>query len=70
LHFFKIEVAKSGLQASLLVRHPDTKKLYVNFDPHILILMRETECMEKMNLEIPYTAQPFKMKQSVFKTNH
>lgn len=66
----QIEVARSGLQASLLVRHPDdSKEVYVNFDPHILILIRETECMEKMSLDVPYTALPFKQKQSVFKEN-
>lgn len=65
----QIEFVKSALYASLLVRHPETKELYVNFDPQLFMLMRETECMAKMDLDIPYIAQPFKQKKSVFKTN-
>ena len=63
-----MEIAISGLHASLLVRHPnDKKKLFVNFDPDILTLMRETECISRMGLNIPYIAMPLKQKQSVFK---
>ena len=43
----------------------------MNFDPHILILIRETECMDKMSLEVPYAAQPFKQKtQTIFKDSY
>uniref|UniRef100_A0A7N8Y1V4 Dynein, axonemal, heavy chain 5 n=1 Tax=Mastacembelus armatus TaxID=205130 RepID=A0A7N8Y1V4_9TELE len=49
----KMEDAKLGLQASLLVRSPETGDLFVNFDQEILTQIREVNCMTKMNLEIP-----------------
>ena len=67
---YQVEIAISGLHASLLVRHPnDKKKLFVNFDPDILTLMRETECISRMGLRVPFIAMPMKQKQSVFKKN-
>ena len=51
-----VETARSGLTASLLVRHPDTHQLFVNFDPHILELIQEAKYLKKLNLEIPDSA--------------
>ena len=44
-----------GLQATLLVRHPDDGRVYVNFDHEIWQLIREARCMDRMGggLELP-----------------
>ena len=47
------EAAKAGLQATLLVRHPDDGMLYVNFDEEILQLTREARCLERMGVSVP-----------------
>lgn len=57
-----------GLQASLLVRHPDTGELYVNCDPQLIQLIRETECMMKMKLPIPETARLLYLRKTTFKS--
>ena len=47
-----IEAAKAGLQATLIVRHPKTDKLHVNFDREIMQLLRETRCLLRMGIEV------------------
>jgi len=46
-------LTRKGLQTFLLVKAPETGDLFVNFDPQILTLIRETDCMAHMCLEIP-----------------
>ena len=57
-----------GLQASLLVRHPDTGELYVNCDPQLIQLIRETEYMMNLNLPIPETARLIFLRRDIIKT--
>ncbi|KAK7114140.1 hypothetical protein V1264_000252 [Littorina saxatilis] len=63
----QVEVCKAGLQATLLVRHSESKELFVNFDSQILTMIRETECMARMGLEIPLLARTIRARQGEYK---
>ena len=52
-----IDEAKTGLQATLIIRHPEDGKLYVNFDQDIFQLIREAKCLNRMGIEIPESAK-------------
>uniref|UniRef100_A0A3B4ZWX5 Dynein axonemal heavy chain 5 n=1 Tax=Stegastes partitus TaxID=144197 RepID=A0A3B4ZWX5_9TELE len=66
----KINIRLVGLQASLLVRSPETGELFVNFDPEVLTQIREVNCMTRMNLEIPPFAALLQQKQDIFTKNY
>lgn len=51
-----IEQCKAGLAAPLLVQHPETSKLLVNFDKEIMQLIRETKYMQRFNIPVPESA--------------
>ena len=68
--FVQVEACRAGLQASLFVRHPETQQIYLNFDPQILTLMRESECMARMGLEVPPNAQLLRARQHTLKENY
>ncbi|XP_061675571.1 dynein axonemal heavy chain 5 [Syngnathoides biaculeatus] len=63
----KVEDARPGLQASLLVRSTETGELLVNFDPEITTQIRETNCMSRNNLEVPPFAALLQRKQDTLK---
>ncbi|XP_073933825.1 dynein axonemal heavy chain 5 isoform X2 [Castor canadensis] len=65
----QIEEVHRGLEASLLVKAPGTGELFVNFDPQILILLRETECMSQMGLQVSPFAAAFFQKRDIYKKN-
>ncbi|XP_072317021.1 dynein axonemal heavy chain 5 [Eucyclogobius newberryi] len=66
----KMEDARAGLQVSLLVRSQATGELFVNLDPEILTQIRETNCMKRMDLEIPPFASVLLQKQDSLKKNY
>jgi hypothetical protein len=63
-----IDQAKTGLQATLIIRHPDDNKLYVNFDHEILQLIREAKCLDRMGIEIPESAKIALFQEEKLKT--
>ena len=63
-----IDAAKAGLQATLIIRHPDTGKLYVNFDREILQLIREAKCLARIGVVVPESAQIVLLQEQKFKT--
>ena len=65
-----IEAAKSGLQSTLIVRHPTTEKLYVNFDHQILELMKEAKCLRRLGHEIPESAKMVLMMEDKYKHHY
>ncbi|KAK3724620.1 hypothetical protein RRG08_041104 [Elysia crispata] len=64
-----VEAAKSGLNASLLVKHPETGELFVNFDPQIMELIQEAKCLQIMGLEVPDAAKELIVKEDVIREN-
>jgi dynein heavy chain len=52
-----IDAAKSGLQATLIIRHPRSGMLFVNFDREILQLIREAKSLQRMCLNVPESAR-------------
>ena len=60
----------SAVQVPLLMRHPETKALLVNFDPLIYQVIREAECMRKLDLPVPNAAGVISYNQQQLKNNH
>ena len=62
-----IEASKAGLQATLIVRHPETGKLLVNFDREIMQLMREAKYLQRMGIDVPESARMVLLQEEKFK---
>ncbi|GFR42148.1 hypothetical protein Agub_g3000 [Astrephomene gubernaculifera] len=65
-----IEQCKAGLAAPLLVQHPDTGKILVNFDKEIMQLVREAKYMQRFNIAVPESAQMVLLQEEKFKFYH
>jgi dynein heavy chain, axonemal len=55
-----------GLNATLLVRHPETAQPIVNFDKDIAKLVKEARCMRRMGIAIPSVAQMVLLQEDKF----
>ncbi|XP_078698147.1 dynein axonemal heavy chain 5-like [Branchiostoma floridae x Branchiostoma belcheri] len=64
-----VDAAKTGLNASLFVKHPETKELFVNFDPSVMELIMESKQLAKMGLEIPEGAETLVLREKEIKDN-
>ena len=60
----------SGLNASLLVRDPKSKRLRVNYDPRIREMLHEAEQLMKLNLDIGSLALNLCMDEDRLKTTN
>jgi dynein heavy chain len=65
-----VESAKAGLQATLIIRHPDNNQLYVNFDKEVFQLIRETKFLNRMGIEISESAKMALLQEEKFKHYH
>ncbi|CAF0945608.1 unnamed protein product [Adineta steineri] len=51
-----IDLIKKGMESSVLIRNPETKEEYVNFDPQVLELIKDAQYLAKLGLDIPEVA--------------
>ncbi len=65
-----VDAAKAGLQATLIIRHPKSNRLYVNFDRSILQLIRESKMLERLAVEVPESAKMVLHQEQKFKSYH
>ncbi|EFN77895.1 Dynein heavy chain 8, axonemal [Harpegnathos saltator] len=47
------DIVRLALSSPIIVRHPKTNKYFLNFDPYIYEVIRESEHMFKLGLEVP-----------------
>lgn len=65
-----VDIVLSGLHTSLIIKDLETNEYLINFDPELIVLMRETECMKRLNLEVSKEADNLWTRQDVYKKNH
>lgn len=70
LNTFSLFCFKTVLNITLLVRHPKTGKLVINFDPKVTEVIREAKCLLKTGLEVPKQALRLVKLESKINANH
>jgi dynein heavy chain, axonemal len=66
----QIENAIQGIHDTVLAINPETNEYFVNFDYNILMIIRETECMKKYELETPTDCECLIVRQEEFKRHY
>ncbi|RKO94376.1 dynein heavy chain and region D6 of dynein motor-domain-containing protein [Blyttiomyces helicus] len=64
-----VDQARTGLQATLLVADAEGN-LFVNFDPQIIQLIKETKCMQRLGLDVPDSVRNVCLKEMYYKNLH
>ncbi|PVD20700.1 hypothetical protein C0Q70_18859 [Pomacea canaliculata] len=64
----QVEYCRCGLEATLLVKHSETKELFINLDQQIITMLRETECMARMGLDLPLIARTMRLRKGEYKS--
>ena len=59
----------TALHVPVLVRHPETIELIINYDPLIGSVIREAEGMRKLDLEVPHIANVLSFSQQQLKND-
>jgi len=62
-----IEMSKAGLHATLMIKHPHNPRIFANFDPEILQLIREAKCLVHLGIDVPENARIVLMQDVKFK---
>jgi dynein heavy chain, axonemal len=62
-----VEITRSGLQATVLIKHPDTLKLTVNFDLEIIKLIAEAKGFQRLGFLLPNGAKRIVQNESTIK---
>lgn len=65
-----VDAARAGLSSTLIVRHPETGALLVNFDRDVAQLLRETRCLQSMGVPVPEAARMVLLQEDKFKRVH
>lgn len=65
-----MHVVYTLLNSSLLVQKDKACPLYVNFDPMISSVIRETECLVDMKVEIPHSSTFLMAHKATLKDMH
>lgn len=62
-------MAKTSIQSSVLVRHPETKFFHVNLDPTVFEILSEAKHLKKIGLDIPTPAYTLCLQEKKLRQN-
>ena len=66
----QVEAIVSGINSTVLIKSQDGNDYLVNFDPEILTLIRESECLKRLSLDVPTEAEDLVAREDNFKENY